>query len=122
MRKFALTLLLAAIPAAAQAQSMTVADFLARAEALERKGALALFSSDLKLLKAQMQNSGKQLRAEQVAAQKAGRKPATCLPAKASMESDELLRYFRSIPPQQRSMTVKAGLAGFASRKFPCNG
>ncbi len=81
---------------------------------------MALFSSDIGLLKKEIQNSGKELRAEQIAAQKAGRKPATCMPAKAAMNSNELLAHFRSIPPQQRTMPVKAGLAGLMRKKYPC--
>lgn len=105
---------------AADAQRMPVSQFLAKADALQKKGALALLSSDIGLLKREIQNSAKQLRAEQVAAQKAGRKTSTCMPAKASMNSNELLAHFRSIPPHQRNMTVKAGLMGLMQKKFPC--
>ncbi len=121
MRKVAIALILGFVPMAAlQAQSMPVAQFLAKAEALQKKGAMALFSGDISLLKREIQNSGKQLRAEQIAAQKAGRKPATCMPAKASMNSNELLAHFRSIPAEQRNMPVKAGLAGLMRKKYPC--
>ncbi len=121
MRKVAIALTLGFAPVAAlQAQSMPVAQFLAKAEALQKKGAMALFSGDIGLLKREIQNSGKQLRAEQIAAQKAGRKPATCMPAKASMNSNELLAHFRSIPAEQRNMPVKAGLAGLMRKKYPC--
>jgi hypothetical protein len=123
MRKSAvfLLLLLMAMPiGGARAQSMPVSQFLADAEALQKKGAMALFSSDLRLLKQEIQNSGKQLRAEQKAARQAGRTPATCMPAKASMNSNELLAHFRSIPAEQRNMPVKAALAGLMRKKYPC--
>ena len=121
MFKAFVALSLAAVPAvAAHAQKMPVSQFLAKAEALQKKGAMALFSSDIGLLKREIQNSAKQLRTEQVAAQKAGRKTSTCMPAKASMNSNELLAHFRSIPPQQRNMSVKAGLMGLMQKKFPC--
>lgn len=122
MRKSILALALAASPfAAAQAQTMPVSTFLAKADALQKKGAMALFSKDIGVLKAEITNSGKALRAEQVAAEKAGRTPATCLPAKkAAINSNELLAHFRSIPPAQRSMSVKAGFAGLMRKKFPC--
>ncbi len=121
MFKAFVALSLAAVPAvAAHAQAMPVSQFLAKAEALQKKGAMALFSSDIGLLKREIQNSGKQLRSEQLAAQKAGRKPAACMPAKASMNSSELLAHFRSIPPQQRGMPVKAALAGLMQKKYPC--
>lgn len=113
--------LLAAPHTAAHAQAMPVSEFLAKADALQKKGAMALFSSDLGLLKKQIQSSGKALRAEQVAAEKAGRKPATCLPAKpAAISSDEVLTHFRAIPPAQRGMSVKAAFASLMRKKFPC--
>ena len=121
MRIAAVGVLLAAAPfASAQAQSMPVSQFLAKADALQKKGAMALFSSDFGLLKREIQNSGKQLRAEQVAAEKAGLKPTTCLPPKAAMNSAELLAHFRSIPPQQRTMPVKAAFAGLMRKKYAC--
>ncbi|MDP9414520.1 MAG: hypothetical protein M3Q08_10615 [Pseudomonadota bacterium] len=121
MRKVAVALLMALAPAGAlHAQSMPISDFLTRAEALKKKGLMATVSKDLGVLKAEIQNSGKQLRAEQNEAAKAGRKPATCMPKKASFGPDELLGHLRSIPPQQRSMSIKAGLAGLMRKKYPC--
>ena len=123
MRHFAIALLVIAVPATAlQAQTMPVSTFLAKANALKAKGPLALFSSDIGLLKKEIQNSAKALRAEQLAAQKAGRKPALCMPAKASMNSDELLAHFNSIPAAQRNMRVQAGFAGLMRKKYPCPG
>ena len=121
MRRLAIMMFAAAVPiSAADAQTMPLSQFLTKADELEKKGALALFSGDIAILKREVQNSGKQLRAEQVAAQKAGRKPATCMPAQASMNSTELLAHFRSIPPQQRAMPVKAALASLMRKKYPC--
>lgn len=121
MRKSLIIALAAAVPLTPLfAQTMPVSEFLTKADALQKKGAMALFSGDIGKLKAEVQNSGKQLRAEQVAAQKAGRKPATCLPIKAEMNSSELLAHFRSIPPAQRNMTVKAAFAGLMRKKYPC--
>ena len=111
----------AAVPSPLLAQSMPVSQFLAKADALQKKGPLALFSSDIKRLKDEVTNSGKQLRAEQIAARRAGQKPATCMPEdKASIGSDELLAHFRSIPPGQRNMPVKTAFAGLMRKKYPC--
>jgi hypothetical protein len=123
MRKSLITALALAVPLTPLfAQSMPVSQFLAKAEALKEKGAMALFSGDVAKLKAEVVNSGKELRTEQVAARKAGRKPATCMPeqGKASVGSNEVLAHFRSIPPAQRSMTVKAAFAGLMRKKYPC--
>jgi len=121
VRKILVTAFVLIAPMSAlHAQSMPVSQFLGKAEALEKKGMRALFSSDIGVLKAEVMNSGKQLRAEQEAALKAGRKPATCLPKKAQMNSNELLAYLRAIPPAQRNMPIKAAFAGLMRKKYPC--
>jgi hypothetical protein len=123
MRKSLLVALVAAVPLTPLfAQSMPVSEFLAKADALQKKGAMALFSGEIGRLKAEIVNSGKQLRVERAAAEKAGRKPATCIPerGKASVDSNEVLAHFRSIPPGQRGMPVKAAFAGLMRKKYPC--
>ena len=104
------------------AHAMNVATFLQKADALEKKGMMALFASDYKALKAEVQNGSAQLRAERIAAAKAGRKPGYCpTAAKGGVEVKELLAHFRSIPPQQRARTeVKDGLRSLLARKYPC--
>ena len=120
MHKAVFALLLLAPVSALQAQNMPVSEFLAKVEALKKKGPMALFSSDIKLLKAEVQNSGKQFRAEQAALKNAGKKPVACLPEKAATDSDEIVAHFSSIPPQQRSMPVKTAFAALMRKKFPC--
>ena len=105
---------------AAQAQSMPLSTFLAKADALQKKGPMALFSNDFTLLKKEVTQSGKALRAEENAALKAGQKPATCMPDKVSVGSSELLAHFRSIPPAQRGMSVKSAFASLVAKKYPC--
>jgi hypothetical protein len=114
--------LLAAAPASLSAQSMPVATFLAKADTLEKKGPMALFSSDLKLLKAEIAASGKLLRQEVEAARRSGRRPQACLPEKAQTDSKELIVYLRSLAPTQRSMPIKAAFAGLMAKKYPCSG
>ena len=118
MKKLIIAALLLAAPTAASA--MDAGTFLAKAEALMKKGALAMFSSDLGLLKKEMQASGGQLKAEREAAVKAGRRPDFCPPAKAAIGSDELLNHLRAIPAAQRRMPFKAAYKSFLVRKFPC--
>jgi hypothetical protein len=121
LRHIACALLLAAAPfSALSAQTMPVSTFLAKADALKKKGAMALLSSDIGLLKKEIQNSGKALRAEQVAAKKAGRKPPYCMPEKAKFNSTELLQHFEAIPPAQRGQTVQTGFASLVRKKYPC--
>lgn len=107
---------------AAPAHAMSVAEFLHKSETLKAKGALALFSSDLKLLKNVVVTAGGQLRAERLAAQKAGRKPAYCPPGKGGqLNSDQLLAILRAIPPQERArLQVKDALRAHFVRTYPC--
>ena len=122
MRKLFLGLTLAALPqAAARAQSMPVSTFLAKADALQSKGPLALMSSDLGLLKREVRAAGKSLRDERLALVAAGRKPAYCPPAKSSMNSDELLAAMRAISPAERPRTdVRSALKLLMIKKYPC--
>lgn len=123
MRRFAIALLVIAVPATAlQAQTMPVSTFLAKADALKKKGPMALLSSDLGLLKKEITGSAARLRAERLAAKQAGRRPAYCPPEKpAALATDELLAHFRSIPTAQGAqMPVQDALRSYFARKHPC--
>jgi hypothetical protein len=112
--------ILAIVPLGA-AQAMDVATFLAKADALEKKGMLALMSSDYKLLRGEIQTQGAALRAERLAAVRARRKPAYCPPEKQSLTAKEVLTAFRTIPVAQRArIEVKDALRALMARKYPC--
>ena len=114
--------LLAIVPLGG-AHAMDVATFLARADAVQKKGMMALMSSDYKLLRKEIVTHSQALRAERLAAERAGRKPAYCPPAKSGLNSSEIVAAFRSIPAAQRSRTdVKDALRALLARKFPCRG
>jgi hypothetical protein len=104
------------------AEAMPVSTFLQKADALQAKGMLALFASDYKLLKTEVTNASAQLRAERLAARAAGRRPAYCPPGdQGSLDSNELLAAFRTIPPAVAARTeVKDALRALLARKFPC--
>lgn len=106
----------------AHAQNMRIDVFLNKAEALEKKGPLAFFSSDLGKLKQEIMASGKFVDDEGKAARAAGRLPAACMPkgGKSVTNSDELLAYFRSLPPARRGISVKTGFLELMKQKFPC--
>lgn len=106
----------------AAAQAMPLPAFLQKAEALQRKGPLALLSSDLSVLKNEVRAATEALRAERLAAKRAGRPQAYCPTQEGgSMNSDELLAALRQIPPAQRAhMDVKDGVRVMLARKFPC--
>ena len=101
--------------------AMTVAAFLQKAEALERLGPAAFFSSDYRLLKGEVDAAADALRAERAAARRARRRLAYCPPENPAIDSAELLAHFRSIPPRQRSrLQVRDALRGLLIRKYPC--
>jgi hypothetical protein len=123
MRKsWALTAAIVAALAPAGAQAMPVSTFLQKAQALQARGMLALFASDYKTLKSEVTNASAQLRAERLAARAAGRRPAYCPPEdQGSLDSNELLAAFRTIPPAVAERTeVKDALRALLARKYPC--
>jgi hypothetical protein len=120
MKKLAMAVLLVSLPVASL-QAMNVAAFLQKADALQKKGMMALFSSDYRLLKGEVVNASNALRVERLAAERAGRHGAYCPPANSGLNSDEILAYFRAIPPAQRQGTdVKDAVRGLLARKYPC--
>jgi hypothetical protein len=121
-KKLLAAVLLAILPLSA-ASAMDVATFLAKADALEKKGMMALMSSDYKLLKNEIVAQSQVLRGERLAAERAHRRPAYCPPAKTSLKSGEILAAFRSIPAAQRPrIDVKDALRALLARKYPCRG
>jgi hypothetical protein len=123
LKKLALVLFASLAPiSVVQAQNMPLSQFLTKANALEKKGAMALFSGDMGLLKKEMAASAKALRAERLAAQQAGRKPAFCPPEKQTgMAVTEILSHFRAIPAAQRDrMRTKDGFRSLLATKYPC--
>jgi hypothetical protein len=121
-KKLLAAALLAVLPLGA-ANAMDVATFLAKADALQKKGMMALMSSDYKLLKNEIVANSQLLRTERLAAERAHRKPAYCPPAKSGLKSDEILAAFRTIPAAQRPrIPVKDALRALLARKYPCRG
>jgi hypothetical protein len=42
------------------------------------------------------------------------------MPKEVALNSEEILSYFRSIPPAQRNISVKAAFTGMMQKKHPC--
>jgi hypothetical protein len=114
------------LPVAAAAQvraPMSVQTFLNKVEALKSKGMMAMFSPDVKLIKAEMAIAAAQLQAEKKAREAAGKPPVACPPkteGKTKMGSEEFLAAMRAIPPAERRMSLKAGLERVIVTKYPC--
>jgi asparagine synthetase A len=118
-----LPLLAAAALTATAADAMNVKTFVEKADALEKKGVMALMSSDYRLLKKEVETAAAALKDERLAAAKAGRRAAYCPTSGSGLNSKELLAAFRTIPPQQRERTeVKDALRALLARKYPCRG
>ena len=115
-------LMLTAIPlTGAAAAGMDVATFLAQANRLKAKGPFALMSGDFKLLTREITSASQSLKTERLALKAAGKPTDYCPPAKASMDSNEILKAMEAIPPAQRGMTdVRTALRGLMIRKYPC--
>lgn len=119
-RKWLLAALAVLVPVSAL-QAMTVAVFLEKADALQARGMMAMFSSDIGLLKGEVTSAGTALRAEVASARRAGRQPAFCAPEQVRMNSNELLAFFRALPPAQRQrLEVRDALRIYMVRRFPC--
>ena len=120
--RIAAGLLLVMAPLASAAAAMPVSTFLAKAESLKRKGPLAMFSSDLKLLMNQVKADAGELKAENQAAAAAGRRKAYCTPPSgAEMGTKEVLQAMQAVPVAQRARTsTKDALRAYFARRFPC--
>ena len=113
--------LAASISQPAAAQSMRADIFLQKAEALKKKGPLALLSGDMGKLKKEISGSAAQLRTERLAAVKAGQKPSYCPPEKGGLGVEEILGHFQSIPAAERSrINTKEAFKRLMVKKYPC--
>ncbi|WP_438728966.1 hypothetical protein ACR9YC_01405 [Parasphingorhabdus sp. DH2-15] len=116
-------LLLAAGLLVAANGSMSIATFLQKADALKAQGILALSSSDIELLKNEIEGASKLYRADIQKARKTGKTPHSCPPPKgqSSINSDQLLNHFRSYPANNRSrISVKTALYDLMKKRYPC--
>lgn len=114
-------LLIAAVPLSA-ASAMPVETFLAKADALEKKGAMALFSKDLKLLMNQVKKDAAELKAANEALAAAGKPKAYCTPGKGvKLSNRDILDAMRAVPPAQRARTSsRDALKALMVRRYPC--
>ena len=104
-----------AAPLLAAPGDMTVATFLGKADALKAKGAAALFSSDIKVLRAEGEAAGGAYKARLTHEKAAGR-PSSCPPKGARVNSDQLLAFLRTYPEAVRPrVSMKQAMAGLVS-------
>lgn len=118
----ALALILAGLSVPANAvPRMNAAVFLAHADALKRRGPLALFSSDLKRLQTEAEAAGDELKAEHDASKRAGGPLAYCTPDRKVLGPQELLDGLHRIgEPELRRMNIKQAMHAILVRNYPC--
>ena len=107
---------------ATSASAMSVAEFLAKARALQARGVLSVLSPDVALLRNEMLGISAAYRADMAAARAAGRKPHSCPPPKGQvrMTAAQMLAELERIPPARRGMSMKAAFYDYMKRRFPC--
>ena len=100
--------------------AMPVSVFMAKAEVLRAQGAMALFSSDIGLLKAEVSGSAQAFR-QQVKVEAANGRPSACPPEHAAMTSDDLIAQMRSYPANARGrILVSEAVADLLRKRYPC--
>jgi hypothetical protein len=122
MKKILAAVALLTLPTAlyAAAGDMNVATFLAKADALKAKGAMAMFSSDINVLKAEGQAAGQSYRVRLEKERAAGR-PSSCPPKGVKVNSNELLTFLRTYPANVRpKVPMKQAVGDFFIKKYPC--
>ena len=114
--------LLLLVPAPVAAQSMNAEAFYQRAAALQKKGVMALFSSDLKVLTKEGQAAGAKAREQRLAAIRAGQKPRYCPPeGSVKIDSREFFNRLSAIPASDRQrIDMTEATTRILAGKFPC--
>lgn len=105
------------------AHAMSVAEFLAKTDALKAKGVLAIGSPDIGLLRDDIAAASDAYRAGLAKEAAAGRRPSSCPPPKgtAKVTSDDIIAAFRAIPaPQRARISTKTAFARFMTKRYPC--
>lgn len=116
-------IILAAPLLLAAAGDMRVSTFLTKAEALQKKGPLALMSSDLGLLRGEVQGAAASYRRDLAVARTSGDKSIGCPVKGTKLEygPKELMRDLKVVPVAERSRTsVKQAFYQAMKRRYPC--
>jgi len=107
----------------AAASAMPVSTFLDRVQALKSKGAFAIFSGgEIRRLTRQIEADGAELRAENKAAEAAGRRKAYCAPpGGVKMDQAKVFEAMDEVPPAERArMSTKDAIRAYLAKRHPC--
>jgi hypothetical protein len=108
-------------PAQAAGGNMSVAAFLAKADALKAKGPFALLSKDYKRLKSEGEAAGAAYQARLAKERKQG-KASSCPPPRARPSNNQFLNHLRSYPVAARASTImRTAMADYFVRAYPCD-
>ena len=101
--------------------AMSVHEFLTTANRIPNNPT-ALLRADTRRLMSEVKAAFKAVRDEQSAAQSAGRRPLTCIPAgtKIGISPDSLLARFNAIPTARRTISVKQAVQEWMAEDYPC--
>ena len=122
MKRILAALAALALPTALHAATgdMNVATFLAKADALKAKGAMAMFSSDVGVLRSEGTAAGEAYRAR-LAKERAAGRPSSCPPQGVKVNSNDVLAHLRTYPANARPrVSMKQAMADFFIKKYPC--
>ena len=110
------------LPSAASAQSMNAEQFLKRATALKKKGAMAIFSGgEIKSIMSEGQAASKFAREGRQADLKAGRQPRFCPEGGVKLNSDEFMLRLAAIPLAERArINMGEATIRILAAKAPC--
>ena len=117
-----LAILLSVAAPALAAPAGTAQNFLDRANRLKAKGPLALFDGDYRRLKSEAVAAGNSIRADRIAAERAGRPILYCSPKpRAQLGDYEFLDRLAAIPATERQiLSLKAAMLRVLQKKYPC--
>lgn len=111
-----------AATSAAFAQTMNAEIFHQRATKLQKKGAMALFSSgEIKALMNEGRAAAMRAREQRLATLKAGGKARSCPPEGSRMDSDEFMKRLSAIPAAERArIDMTEATIRILASKYPC--
>lgn len=116
-----LVLLAAPLLVAMAPGDMSVAAFLARADAIARLGPLALATPQGNQLKGEVVAAGKRYKARIDADRRAGRKTTSCPPESGTLTPDQWLAHLRSYPaPARKAVTINTAFDALMKKRYPC--
>lgn len=113
---------LAGAPLLADPGPISVASFLAKADALMAKGPMALFSPDVKLLRGEAE-AAIQLYKQRLHGEKAAGQPSSCPPERITFRQSQMLSHLRQYPATVRPVTsLRSAIADLVIKTWPCPG